>query len=157
MPGRPGPDRESLRLPDHITSPEVAGRIQDLYGAPLADLEAHAQEQPPGMLAALLGMHRDLAVAEQSITVQRDLLAQFVHPDRQIGGHEVTHVLDCARRLAEAVAVRDFQAKTAFAVLQSLGRVAPAEGRAASSEPVAAPVPALPATPASAASTAPSR
>ncbi|MGX1851166.1 hypothetical protein [Streptomyces sp. NPDC055299] len=142
-------------MPDHITSPEVAGRIQDLYGAPLTDLEAHAQ--PPGMLAALLGMHHDLAFAEQSITAHRDRLAQLVHPDRQIGGPEVSHVLDCARRLAEAVAVRDLQAKTASAVLQSLGRVASTEGRAASPEPAPAPVPALPASPVPAVSTAPSR
>lgn len=157
MPGRPGPDRESPRLPDHVTSPEIAGQIQDLYGAPLADLEAYSQDQPPGMLAALLGMHCDLAVAEQSISVHRDRLAQLVHPDRQIGGPEVSHVLDCARRLAEAVAVRDLQSKTASAVLQSLGRVTSPPGRAASPEPAPAPVPALPASPVPAAGTAPSR
>ncbi|MFI7094809.1 hypothetical protein [Streptomyces lydicus] len=141
----------------HITSPEIAGRIQDLYGEPLASLEAHAQDQPPGMLAALLGMHHDLAFAEQSITFHRDRLAQLAHPDRQISGHDASHVLDCARRLAEAVAVRDVQAKTASAVLQSLGRITSTEGCAASPESAPAPVPAPPATPVPAATTAPSR
>ncbi|MET8013512.1 hypothetical protein ABZU86_16770 [Streptomyces sp. NPDC005271] len=107
----------------HSTSTEIAGRIEDLYGAPLAALEAHARDQPPGMLSALLGMHDDLTVAERSIDFHRDRLAQLLHPERQIGGHEVSHLLDGARRLAEAVAVRDAQTKSALAVLQSLARV----------------------------------
>ncbi|MFE1407851.1 hypothetical protein ACFW5D_30345 [Streptomyces sp. NPDC058770] len=109
----------------HLTSTEIAGRIEDLYGAPLADLEAHAQEQPPGMLAALLGMHDDLALAERSIDFHRDHVARLTHPERQIGWHEISHLLDGARRLAEAVAVRDVQAKSVSAVLQSLAQVPP--------------------------------
>ncbi|MCC9706014.1 hypothetical protein E4N62_12555 [Streptomyces sp. MNU76] len=121
----------------HLTSTEIAGRIEDLYGAPLADLEAHAQDQPPGMLSALLGMHDDLVLAERSIDVHRDCLARLVHPERQIGRHEVSHLLDGSRRLAEAVAVRDVQAKSVAAVLQSLARVAPSPP--AASPPVPAP------------------
>lgn len=135
----------------HLTSTEIAGRIEDLYGAPLADLEAHAQDQPPGMLSALLGMHDDLALAERSIDFHRDHLARLVHPERQIGRHEVSHLLDGSRRLAGAVAVRDVQAKSVTAVLQSLARVpAPAPSPPAPSSPV--PAPPLPAP-----STAPSR
>ncbi|GAU70720.1 hypothetical protein SSP35_22_00230 [Streptomyces sp. NBRC 110611] len=134
----------------HPSSAEIAARIEDLYGAPLADLEAHAQDKPPGMLAALLGMHHSLAVAERSIAVQRDRLAQLVHPDRQIGTHQVSHVLDCARRLAEAVAVRDVQTKTVCAVLKSLGRVS-------SPQSSPAPVPAVPSPAVAAASAAPIR
>lgn len=150
MPGQPGPaDRESPRLP-HLTSTEIAGRIEDLYGAPLDDLAAHAQDQPPGMLFALLGMHHSLALAERSINFYRDRLAQLVHPERQIGRHEVSHLLDGARRLTEAVAVRDAQAQSVAAVLQSLARVtAPA--------PSPAPTPAIPTPPVPAASTARSR
>ncbi|MFD4611980.1 hypothetical protein ACFWOT_28695 [Streptomyces sp. NPDC058440] len=121
----------------HLTSTEIAGRIEDLYGAPLADLTAHAQEQPPGMLSALLGMHDALALAERSIDFHRDHLARLVHPERQIGRHEVSHLLDGARRLAEAVAVREVQAKSVVAVLQSLARV-----------PAPTPSPPLPAPPA---------
>lgn len=140
MPGRPGPaDREGPRL-SHLTSTEIAVRIEDLYGAPLADLEAHAQDQRPGMLSALLGMHDDLALAERSIDFHRDHLARLIHPQRQIGRHEVSHLLDGSRRLAEAVAVRDVQAKSVDAVLQSLARVpAPAPSPAAPSAPVPAP------------------
>ncbi len=150
MPGRPGPaDRESPRLP-HLTSTEIAERIEDLYGAPLAHLEAHAQDQPPGMLSALLGMHDDLALAERSIDFHRDRLTRLLHPERQIRGHEVTHLLDGAHRLAEAVAVRDVQAKSVSAVLQSLARVpAPA--------PSPATAPAVPTPPAPAVSPARSR
>ncbi|MFI8836114.1 hypothetical protein ACIGPN_34830 [Streptomyces afghaniensis] len=133
------------------TSTDIAGRIEDLYGAPLADLEAHAQDQPPGMLCALLGMHHDLALAERSIDVHRDHLARLIHPERQIGPHEVSHLLDGTRRLAEAVAVREVQAKSVAAVLQSLARVpAPTPSPSAPSPPV--PAPPLPAQ-----STAPSR
>ncbi|MFE2587702.1 hypothetical protein ACFXDD_01870 [Streptomyces anthocyanicus] len=107
----------------HLTSTDIAGRIEDLYGAPLADLEAHAQDQPPGMLSALLGMHDTLALAERSIDVHRDHLARLLHPQRQIGPHEVSHLLDGTRRLAEAVAVREAQATSVAAVLQSLARV----------------------------------
>ncbi|MFJ8954958.1 hypothetical protein ACIRJL_10425 [Streptomyces sp. NPDC102383] len=131
----------------HPTSTEIAGRIEDLYGAPLADLEAHAQDQPPGMLSALLGMHDDLALAERSIDFHLGHLARLVLPERQIRRHEVSHLLDGTRRLAEAVAVRDVQAKSIAAVLQSLARIpAPAP----SSPPV--PAPPLPAH-----GTAPSR
>ncbi|MFD7958389.1 hypothetical protein ACFV4X_33540 [Streptomyces ardesiacus] len=106
----------------HLTSIDIAGRIEDLYGAPLADLEAHAQDQPPGMLSALLGMHDTLALAERSIDFHRDHLARLIHPERQIGPHEVSHLLDGTRRLAEAVAVREAQATSVAAVLQSLSR-----------------------------------
>ncbi|KUO04585.1 hypothetical protein [Streptomyces caeruleatus] len=124
----------------HLTSLEIAGRIEDLYGAPLAGLEAHAQDQPPGMLCALLGMHDDLADAERSIDLHRDQLARLIHPERQIGRHEVSHLLDGSRRLAEAVAVRDVQAKSAAAVLQSLARVpAPAPSPPTPSPPLPAP------------------
>ncbi|OKI09396.1 hypothetical protein A6A06_01415 [Streptomyces sp. CB02923] len=137
----------------HPTSTEIAARIQDLYGAPLAELQAHAQSRPPGMLSALLAMHHDLAYAEQRIAFHRDRLTQLVHPERQISAHEASHVLDCARQLAEAVTVRDVQAKAVPAVLQSLGRVA-----APAPSPAPAPtVPAVPAAPAPAASTARSR
>jgi hypothetical protein len=132
-----------------LTSTEVAGRIEDLYGAPLADLAVCAQDRPPGMLTALLGMHDALALAERSIDVHRAQLARLVHPERPIGRHEVSHLLDGARRLAEAIAVRDVQATSAAAVLQSLTRT-PASSPPASSPPAPAP-------PRPAESTAPSR
>ncbi|MGV9401696.1 hypothetical protein [Streptomyces sp. NPDC003667] len=123
-----------------LTSTEIAGRIEDLYGAPLADLTAYAEGQPPGMLSALLGMHNDLALAERSIDFHRDHLARLILPERQIGRHEVSHLLDGARRLAEAVAVRDVQAKSVAAVLQSLVRApAPAPSPPAPSPPLPAP------------------
>ncbi|MEV6396021.1 hypothetical protein AB0M39_14785 [Streptomyces sp. NPDC051907] len=124
----------------HLPSTDIAGRIEDLYGASLADLEAHAQDQPHGMLSALLGMHDDLALAERSIDFHRDHLARLVHPERQIGPHEVSHLLDGTRRLAEAVAVREVQATSVAAVLQSLARVpAPTPAPPAPSPPVPAP------------------
>ncbi|MCX4531033.1 hypothetical protein [Streptomyces sp. NBC_01669] len=135
----------------HLASTEIAGRIEDLYGAPLADLEAHAQDQPPGMLSALLGMHNDLALAECSIDFHRDHLARLLNPERQISPHEVSHLLDGSRRLAEAVAVRDVQTKSATAVLQSLARVP------APTPPPPALSPPPPAPPLSARNTAPSR
>ncbi|MFE9686788.1 hypothetical protein [Streptomyces sp. NPDC006285] len=121
-----------------MTSTDIAGRIEDLYGLPLADLKAHAETQPPGMLSALLTMHHDLAFAEESITVQRDRLTQLVRPEKEIGSHDVSHVLDCTRRLAEAVTVRDVQVRTVQVVLQSLGRVADPEPAAAPAQPALA-------------------
>ncbi|MEV5150917.1 hypothetical protein AB0K81_03045 [Streptomyces werraensis] len=124
----------------HSTSTDIAGRIEDLYGVPLAHLEAHARDQPPGMLSALLGMHDDLTLAERSIDAHRDRLTQLLHPERQIGGPEVSHLLDGARRLAEAVAVREAQTKSVLAVLQSLARVpAPAPSPPSPSLPPPAP------------------
>ncbi|MFE4552441.1 hypothetical protein, partial [Streptomyces sp. NPDC056785] len=112
---------------------------QDLYGGPLADLHAYAQDQPPGMLSALLGMHEHLVGAERSIAFHREHLARLLRPERQLGRHEVSHLLDGARRLAEAVAVRDVQATSVAAVLHSLA-------------PIPAPTPPLPtAAPATAA------
>jgi len=128
----------------HPTSTEIAGRIEDLYGAPLADLQAHAQDQPPGMLSALLGMHEDLALAEHRIDVHREHLARLIDSERQIGRHEVSHLLEASRRLAEAVAVRDVQAKSVMNVLHSLARVPdPAPPAPPASPPLpAAPLPA---------------
>ncbi|MFJ6574026.1 hypothetical protein ACIQNU_42185 [Streptomyces sp. NPDC091292] len=139
-----------------FTATEIAGRIEDLYAAPLADLESRAQDQPPGMLSALLGMHEDLAHAERSIAFHRERLVQFAYPERQIGRHEASHVLDCARRLAEAVAVRDVQAKAVAAVLQSLARV-PAPQLSTDSTPDVPSEPAVPAPPVPVASAARSR
>ncbi|WP_447035825.1 hypothetical protein [Streptomyces sp. DSM 118878] len=139
-------------MPD-LTSTDIAGRIEDLYGAPLADLEVHAQDQPPGMLSALLGMHDTLALAERSIDFHRDHLTRLIHPERRIGPHEVSHLLDGTRRLTEAVAIRETQAKSAAAVLQSLVRVpAPTSGSAS-----AAPMLPAPAAPLAAQSAAHSR
>ncbi|MFC9745284.1 hypothetical protein [Streptomyces niveus] len=135
-------------MPD-LTSTEIAGRIEDLYGAPLTDLEAHARDQPPGMLAALLGMHRELALAERSITYHRDRLARLVHPEQRLGRHEVSHVLDCARRLTEAVAVRDTHSKATADVLQSLHRVPAPQDQTPARTPVPVPPVPAPATPAS--------
>src|SRR4051812_36442833 len=84
VPGRRWPaDRESPRRLPRPTSAEIAARIEELYGAALNDLQAHTQDQQPGMLAALLGSHDQLAFAEQSITVYRERLEQLVHPERQ--------------------------------------------------------------------------
>lgn len=99
------------------------------------------------MLSALLGMHDALALAERSIDVHRGHLARLIHPERQIGPHEVSHLLDGTRRLAEAVAVRDVQATLVTAVLQSLARVPaptpvpPAPSPPAPAPPLAAPSP----------------
>ncbi|WP_432104110.1 hypothetical protein [Streptomyces sp. bgisy091] len=123
----------------YLTSIEIAGRIEDLYGAPLADLHAHAQDQPPGMLSALLGMYDHLVGAERSIAFHRQHLGRLLHPERQIGRCEVSHLLDGARRLAEAVAVRDVQATSVAAVLHSLAPVP-----APTPPPVATPAPAPP-------------
>ncbi|AZS90056.1 hypothetical protein ELQ87_25430 [Streptomyces griseoviridis] len=89
------------------------------------------------MLSALLGMHDALALAERSIDFHRDHLARLILPERQIGPHEVSHLVDGTRRLTEAVAVRETQANSAAAVLQSLAR-APAPT-------AASPTPTLPA------------
>ncbi len=129
----------------HPTAAEIAARIEELYGAPLPSLEAHAQDQARGMLAALLGSHHTLALAERSVIVQRERLQHMTDPERQIGAREVSHILDCARRLAEAVAVRDTQAATADAVLRSLGR-APAAEPPTTSTAAPVPVPPVPAT-----------
>ncbi|WP_181509025.1 MULTISPECIES: hypothetical protein [unclassified Streptomyces] len=136
-----------------LTSTEVAGRIEALYGAPLVDLTAHAQENPPGMLAALLGMHDVLAQAERGIAFHRDHLARILHdPERRIWQGDVSHLLDGSRRLAEVVAVRDVQATSVAAVLQSL---APAPAPDPAPSPTAPAVPAAPPLPAQ--SAAPSR
>ncbi|WAX77043.1 hypothetical protein [Streptomyces sp. KMM 9044] len=135
----------------HLTSTDIAVQIEDLYDAPLADLKAHAQDQPPGMLSALLGMHDTLALAERSIDFHRDHLTRLIHPERQIGPHEVSHLLDGTRRLAEAVAIREIQAKSIAAVLQSLAR-APAPTPASPT-----PSPPAPAAPLAAQSVAHSR
>ncbi|MFH8991406.1 hypothetical protein [Streptomyces sp. NPDC017940] len=129
----------------HTTSQAIAERIEDLYGQPIAALEAHAGTHPTGtMLAALTSSHTDLQLAERNITFQLQRLRELAHPEREIGKFEAGHLLDCARRIAESVATRDAHAKTVSAVLVGLHRVP-----AAPSPPSAAPaVPASAAAPA---------
>lgn len=145
MPGRCGPaDRESPRLP-HATSLTIAERIEELYGQPMAVLEAHADTHPRGtMLVALTSSHTDVQLAERNIAFQLKRLRELAHPEREIGKFEAGHLLDCARRIAESVATRDAHAKTVSAVLAGLHRVP-----ATPSPPSAAPaVPASAAEPA---------
>jgi hypothetical protein len=130
-----------LSLP---TSVEIAARIEELYGAPLSDLEDLARQRPPGMLSALLdGCHR-LALAEQSIRHTRHRVLELVSTAALFGSAEVSHLLDATRRLAESVAVRDAQAATTAAVLSSLGRTdAPATPGADLPLPPPSPAPPL--------------
>ncbi|WP_405734932.1 hypothetical protein OG607_41460 [Streptomyces sp. NBC_01537] len=125
------------------TAQSVAERIEDLYGQPLAALEAHADANPRGsMLAALLGSHSDLHLAERTIDFQLQRLRQLAAPEREIGPYDAGHILDCARRIAQSVAVRDAHAKGMNAVLQSLHRVpAPDTHPPAPSAPPAVPEP----------------
>ncbi|AZM56360.1 hypothetical protein DMA15_30360 [Streptomyces sp. WAC 01529] len=107
----------------HTTSETIAERIENLYGQPMAALEAHADSQPAGaMLAALTSSHSDLQFAERNITFQLQRLRELASPEREIGRFEAGHLLDCARRIAESVATRDAHAKTVSAVLASLHR-----------------------------------
>ncbi|MGW2858286.1 hypothetical protein [Streptomyces sp. NPDC001205] len=108
----------------HTTSQTIAERIEDLYGQPIAALEAHAGTQPrTSMLTALTSSHTDLQLAERNITFQLQRLRELARPEREIGKFEAGHLLDCARRIAESVATRDAHAKTVSAVLAGLHRV----------------------------------
>jgi hypothetical protein len=133
----------------HTTSQTITARIEALYGQPLAALEAHADANPRGsMLAALLGIRTDLELAERTIDFQLERLRQLAHAEREIGPFEAGHLLDCARRVADAVAVRDAHTKSVSAVLQSLRRVPAADARPATPAPPAVPAPtAVPAVP----------
>jgi hypothetical protein len=129
----------------HSVSQIIAQRIEALYGQPLAELEALADNTPDAtMLAALTGSHSDLALAERNIAFQMDRLREFTAPEREIGRFDAGHILDCARRLAESVATRDAYAKSVGAVLGGLRRAS-----APDTQPPAVPVPAAPAPAAS--------
>lgn len=120
-------------------SESIAERIEALYGRSRADLHAHAATTDrPTMLAALLDALSTVELAEKNIEFQRERLLHLADPDREIGPSTPGHLLDCSRRIAEAVVIRDTQAQHATAVLQSLHRT-PA--------PAATPVSPAPATP----------
>ncbi|MEV0445813.1 hypothetical protein AB0I84_12400 [Streptomyces spectabilis] len=135
----------------HPLSQAVADRIEELYGQPLAVLQAHVHANPAStMLAALTSSHADLQLAERSVAFQLQRLRELTDPTRQITPFEAGHLLDCTRRIADAVATRDAHAKTVSAVLASLHRTP-----AAPTAPSTAPSPALPEPPK--ASAAPAR
>jgi hypothetical protein len=111
------------RIP-HTTSQTIAERIEKLYGHPLAVLAGHVDaSRRESMLAALLDGHTDLQLAEHNIDFQRQRLRQLADPEREIGSFDAGHILDCARRIAHSVAVRDTHTKVLDAVLNSLHRV----------------------------------
>ncbi|MEU1329521.1 hypothetical protein [Streptomyces sp. NPDC005865] len=132
----------------HSTSETIGERIENLYGQPMAALEAHAETNPTGtMLAALTSSHSDLELAERTIAFQLQRLRELASPERQIGTFEAGHLLDCARRIAESVATRDAHAKTVSAVLSSLHRT-PAPPTASTASDLTTSVPTRPADPA---------
>ncbi|MFE7302655.1 hypothetical protein [Streptomyces sp. NPDC057579] len=129
----------------HSAAQIIAQRIEQLYGQPLAVLEALVDHNPRDrMLAALTGSHTELALAERNIAFQTDRLRELVAPEREIGRFEAGHILDCARRLADSVATRDAYAASVGAVLGGLRRVSGPD-----TQPPAPPVPAAPAPAAS--------
>jgi hypothetical protein len=120
----------------------IAQRIEALFGQPLAELEALADNAPDAtLLAALIGSHSDLVLAERNIAFQLERLRELTSPEREIGRFTAGHILDCARRIAESVATRDAHAKSTGAVLGGLRRAS-----APDAQPPAVPVPAAPPT-----------
>ncbi|GAA3389031.1 hypothetical protein [Streptomyces roseoviridis] len=118
-------------------SESLAERIEALYGWPRADLEAHAATTDrPTMLAALLDAFSTVELAEKNIEFQRERLLQLAAPGRDVGRSTPGHLLDCSRRIAEAVVIRDTQAQHATAVLQSLHRTPASASPPASPSPV---------------------
>lgn len=107
----------------HATSRQIAEHIESLYGRPRAELEAHAESTThPNMLSALLAANSAIEFAETDIGFQLQRLRKLVDPEREVGRHDAGHIFDCARRIGEAVAVRDTQARHVSAVLKSLHR-----------------------------------
>lgn len=137
----------------HDTSRLIAEHIESLYGRPRAELEAHADSTGhPNMLSALLAAHATVEFAERDLDFQLQRLRQLTHPEREVSRYTAGHLHDCARRIGEAVAVRDTQAQHVTAVLRSLHRVPAVE-----TTPVAAVAPSVPAAPATAATPARTR
>ncbi|WP_217550075.1 hypothetical protein [Streptomyces sp. GbtcB6] len=125
----------------HPVSEIITQRIEALFGQSLAELEALADSTPDAtLLAALTGSHSDLVLAERTIAFQLERLRELTSPEREIGRLAAGHILDCARRIAEAVATRDALAKNTAAVLAGLRR-APAPDP----DPAMPPAPAAPA------------
>uniref|UniRef100_A0AAU2K0A6 Uncharacterized protein n=1 Tax=Streptomyces sp. NBC_00049 TaxID=2903617 RepID=A0AAU2K0A6_9ACTN len=125
----------------HDTSRLIAEHIEALYGRPRAELEAHADSTShPNMLSALLSAHAAIEFAERDLDFQLQRLRQLTHPEREPSRFTAGHIHDCARRIGEAVAVRDTQAQHVTAVLKSLHRTPAPETTPAA--PVTPPVPA---------------
>ncbi|MCB5905877.1 hypothetical protein [Streptomyces pinistramenti] len=128
----------------HTTSQTITERIEELYGAPLADLQAHADAHPgASMLTALLDSRTALELAERNVDFQVERLRQLADPEREIGPFDAGHILDCARRITESVAARDAHTTTTSAVLQSLRRTPAPEAQppTATAPPAPAPTP----------------
>ncbi|MCY0935930.1 hypothetical protein [Streptomyces sp. H34-S4] len=107
----------------HTASRQIAEHIEFLYGRPHAELEAHAESTThPNMLSALLAAHGAIEFAERDLDFQLQRLRKLTQPEREVGRYDAGHIYDCARRIGEAVAVRDTQARHVSAVLQSLHR-----------------------------------
>ncbi|OII62157.1 hypothetical protein BJP40_03925 [Streptomyces sp. CC53] len=122
-------------------STSLAERIEALYGRPRADLEAHAATTDrPTMLAALLDACCTVELAEKNIEFQRERLLQLADLGCDIGPATAGHLLDCSRRIAESVAIRDTQARHATAVIQSLHRAPAPAATPVSPAPAAATV-----------------
>ncbi|WP_129838077.1 hypothetical protein [Streptomyces sp. RFCAC02] len=121
----------------------VVERIEALWGRPIAELRAEAEQRPESMLAALVEGHDALHLADRAIDQQRQRLHELTSPQRTFDGADTGHILDCSRRIADFTAIRDTHIQVLTAVLRGLRRVpeptAPAPTRPASPTRSAAP------------------
>ncbi|MGW7303956.1 hypothetical protein ACWGI1_00070 [Streptomyces sp. NPDC054835] len=140
----------------YTASREAGERIEALYGRPLAELADGAE--PGTMRYALLCSFEALRLADHGVLHHAEALNRRTVPGRAVAAEDATHILDAARRLAQAVSVRDAHAQVIGNVLQSLHRAPlPGPSTPSTASESALPEPATSLLPAAAPSAARSR
>ncbi|MFG2115564.1 hypothetical protein ACGFRB_23540 [Streptomyces sp. NPDC048718] len=109
----------------YAASRSAGERIEALYGRPVGELAAEAETDP--LLYTLLDSFDTLRKADRAIPFYAEQLHSRTGPECAVTDTDAGHVVDAARRLAQAVTVRDANARLLGNLLRSLRRVPAAE------------------------------
>ncbi|MFF9785069.1 hypothetical protein [Streptomyces nigrescens] len=117
-------------MPVESLSTQIQGEMEAAFKRPMAELQQHKGQS--GLLDVVIAIHERLAFADRSVQFQAQHLRKFLAPERGIGDSDVSHILDCAQRMAQAHSARTAHASALTALLGV--RQTPAQGSTPASQ-----------------------
>ncbi|MGX1759884.1 hypothetical protein ACWIG5_23755 [Streptomyces lydicus] len=102
-------------MPVESLSTQTRGAIEAAFKRPMVELLQHKGQS--GLLDAVFAIHERLALADHSVQIQAQHLRKFLDPERRVGDSDVSHILDCAQRMAQAHSARTAHAAALTALL----------------------------------------
>ncbi|MFF4285642.1 hypothetical protein ACFY0R_09980 [Streptomyces sp. NPDC001633] len=101
-------------MPESLSS-QTQVEIEAAFKRPMVELQRCKGKS--AVLDAVTAIHGRLALADRSVQFQARHLRKFLAPERGIGDSDVSHILDCAQRMAQAHSARTAHAAALTALL----------------------------------------